>query len=53
MSYILPSLWTRSAVVLGTLTYEAGLFVPMAHILDMVIRKNIGQKKVVRFGGYG
>jgi flavorubredoxin len=53
VSYILPSLWTQSAVVLGTPTYEAGLFVPVAHILDMAHRKGIGGKKVFRFGSYG
>ena len=53
VSYILPSLWTKSAVILGTPTYEAGLFVPVAHILDMALRKKISQKKVFRFGSYG
>lgn len=53
VSYILPSLWTQSAVILGTPTYEAGLFVPVAHILDMAERKKIGGKKVFRFGSYG
>jgi len=53
VSYILPSLWRQSAVVLGTPTYEAGLFVPVAHILDMAHRKGISGKKVFRFGSYG
>ena len=53
VSYILPSLWTKSAVILGTPTYEAGLFVPVAYILDMALRKKISRKRVFRFGSYG
>lgn len=53
VSYILPSLLTRSGVVIGAPTYEAGLFVPVAHILDMALRKGIKNRKVFRFGSYG
>ncbi len=53
VSYILPSLWTRSGVVVGAPTYEAGLFPPMAHVLDMARRKAVRGKKVARFGSYG
>ena len=53
VSYILPSLWTRSGVVVGAPTYETGLFPPMAHVLDMARRKAVRGKKVARFGSYG
>lgn len=53
VSYILPSLWTRAGVLIGAPTYEAGLFPPMAHVLDMAGRKAVRAKKVARFGSYG
>jgi len=52
-TYIIPSLWTRLGVVIGAPTYEAGLFPPVAHILDTAMRKGIRNKKVLRFGSYG
>ncbi len=53
VSYILPSLWTRSGVIVGAPTYEAGLFPPMAGVLDMARRKAVRGRKVARFGSYG
>ncbi len=53
VSYILPSLWTRTGVMVGAPTYEGGLFPPMAHVLDMALRKGVRYKKVARFGSYG
>ncbi len=53
VSYILPSLLTRSGVIVGAPTYEAGLFVPVANVLDMAMRKGVKNKKVLRFGSYG
>jgi flavorubredoxin len=53
ISYILPYLWTRSGVVIGTPTYDAGIFAPVGHILDTAVRKGIKHKKVLRFGSYG
>ena len=53
VSYILPSLLTRSGVIVGAPTYEAGLFVPVANVLDMAMRKGVKNKKVFRFGSYG
>ena len=52
-SYILPYLWTRMGVVIGAPTYESGLFHPMAHLLDIAVRKGIRNKKALRFGSYG
>lgn len=52
-SYILPSLWTRSGVMIGAPTYEVGLFPPMAHTLDIAARKRVMNKKAAWFGSYG
>lgn len=52
-SYILPSLWTKSGVIIGAPTYEVSLFPPMAEVLHMVARKRIVNKKAAYFGGYG
>jgi anaerobic nitric oxide reductase flavorubredoxin len=52
-SYILPSLWTKSGVVVGAPTYEAGLFPPVAHVLEIAALKRIQNKKVLYFGSYG
>ena len=52
VSYILPYLWTHTGVMVGAPTYEGGLFPPMAHVLDMALRKGVRNKKVARFGSY-
>ncbi len=52
-SYILPSIYTRSGVLIGAPTYEGELFPPMAHVLDMVSRKRIQNRKLAYFGSFG
>ncbi len=52
-SYILPSLWTYRGVIVGAPTYEGGLFPPMAHVLDIMARKRIFNRKAAYFGSYG
>lgn len=52
-SYILPSLWTKSAVVIGAPTYEVGLFPPVAQILEMAALKRVINKKAAMFGSFG
>ena len=52
-SYILPSLYTRSGVLIGAPTYEGALFPPMAHLLDVVARKRITNRKLAYFGSFG
>ncbi|MEO0293013.1 MAG: FprA family A-type flavoprotein [candidate division WOR-3 bacterium] len=52
-SYILPYLWTQKGVMIGTPTYEGGLFPPMINILKLASLKNIKNKKVGMFGSYG
>ncbi len=52
-SYILPSLWTKTGVMIGAPTYEVELFPPVAHVLDMARRKRILNKQAAWFGSYG
>lgn len=52
-SYILPSVYTRSGVLIGAPTYEGELFPPMAHALDMMSRKRIQNRKLAYFGSFG
>jgi len=53
VSYILPSLWTKSGVMIGAPTYEAGLFPTMANVLRMAELKSINNKRFAMFGSYG
>lgn len=39
--------------MLGAPTYEAGLFPPLVHVLDIARRKGVRNKRVARFGSYG
>lgn len=52
-SYILASLWEKKGVVVGAPTYEAGLFPPVAHVLDLALRKNMKHKKMLYLGSFG
>jgi len=52
-SYILSSVYTRSGVLVGAPTYEGELFPPMAHVLDMLNRKRIQNRKLAYFGSFG
>lgn len=53
VSYILPSLWMNSGVMVGAPTYEAGLFPSMADALRVAELKKVKNKKVAMFGSYG
>ena len=53
VSYILPSLWMKNAVLVGAPTYEGKLFPPMAQALDMAVLKHVKSKKAGYFGSYG
>ena len=53
VSYILPSLWTKSGVMIGAPTYEGTLFPPVAQALEMAALKRVLNKKVAMFGSYG
>jgi anaerobic nitric oxide reductase flavorubredoxin len=53
VSYMLPSLWKNTGVLVGAPTYEGTLFPPVAHVLDLAVHKGIRNKKAARFGSYG
>ena len=53
VSYILPSLWTKSAVMVGAPTYEVSLFPPVAEVLNACVHKHIKNKKAAYFGSFG
>jgi len=53
VSYILPSLWTKSGIIVGVPTYEVSLFPPVAEVLNMAVHKRILNKRVACFGSYG
>lgn len=53
VSYILPSLWTRSGVMIGAPTYEGAMFPPMVDVLNMAGVKKIQNKKAAIFGSFG
>ncbi len=53
VSYILPSLWSRKAVMIGAPTYEVRLFPPVADALAMAVHKRITNRKAAFFGSYG
>jgi flavorubredoxin len=52
-SYILASLWEKKGVVVGAPTYEAGLFPPVAQVLDLALRKNVKHKRAMYLGSFG
>jgi anaerobic nitric oxide reductase flavorubredoxin len=53
VSYILPSLWTNTGVMIGAPTYEVKVFPPMAAALTMAVNKRILNRKAAFFGSYG
>ncbi|MFQ5843245.1 MAG: FprA family A-type flavoprotein [Thermodesulfobacteriota bacterium] len=52
-SYILPSLWSKTGVMIGAPTSGVALFYPLAHLLDIAVHKGLRNKKVAFFGSYG
>ena len=53
VSHILPSLWTKSGIIVGGPTYEGKLFPPVASVLQMAALKHIRNKTAVYFGSFG
>lgn len=53
VSFILASAWKSAGLILGMPTYEYRMFPPMAWTLDMLGRKKVWHKKVLRFGSFG
>jgi flavorubredoxin len=52
-SHVLASAWRSSGLVVGMPTYEYRMFPPMYHILDILERSHLNNRKVMRFGSYG
>jgi flavorubredoxin len=52
-SYILPSLWLKSGVMIGAPTYEVRLFPPVAEVLNTALHKRILNRIAGYFGSYG
>jgi anaerobic nitric oxide reductase flavorubredoxin len=53
VSYVLSSAWRSSGLVIGMPTYEYRMFPPMYHVLDILDRSHLKNRKVIRFGSYG
>lgn len=53
VSYILPSLWIKSGVMIGAPTYEGMLFPYMAQVVQMAVLKRIINKQYGLFGSFG
>ncbi|MFX1511252.1 MAG: FprA family A-type flavoprotein [Promethearchaeota archaeon] len=51
--FILPELWTKRGVIVGSPTYEAGIFFPVQNVLEIAMRKRMNDKKAAFFGSYG
>jgi len=52
-SYILPSLWVNSGVLVGAPTYEGKMFPAMTQVLTMASIKHIRNKETAYFGSFG
>lgn len=52
-SFVLASVWRSSGLVIGMPTYEYRMFPPMYHILDILERSHVNNRKVMRFGSFG
>lgn len=51
-SYILPELWTRQGVLVGSPTYEGGLFPNMSSLLEIASIKHVSDRCTARFGSH-
>lgn len=53
VSYIVSDAYRAAGLIIGTPTYEYGMFPPMKYCLDIFRKKHIWFKKVFLFGSYG
>ena len=53
VSFVLADAWKSSALVLAMPTYEYAMFPPMAYVIDILRRKHVFGKKVLRIGSWG
>ena len=52
-SFILSKAYKSAGLVIGTPTYEYGMFPPMKYFMDLLKKKFVKYKKVLFFGSYG
>jgi flavorubredoxin len=53
VSYVLQDAYKSSALVIAMPTYEYAMFPPMAYVIDLLRRKHIFGKTVLRIGSFG
>jgi flavorubredoxin len=53
VSYILASAWKSAAIVIAMPTYEYAMFPPAAYVIDMLKRKHVFNKTILRLGSFG
>ena len=53
VSYIIRDVWRYKGLILGSPTYDLGLFPPMQHLVHLLAEKRIEKRKVGIFGTYG
>jgi flavorubredoxin len=51
--YIMPSIYTRQGLIVGSPTYEGAMHPPVANLLHEIARKRFKDLTVARFGSYG
>ncbi len=52
-SFVLEYAWRSTGLIFGMPTYEYKMFPPMYHILDILERSHVNNRKVMRFGSFG
>jgi flavorubredoxin len=52
-SFVLEKAWRSSGLIIGMPTYEYKMFPPMYHVLDVLERSHVNNRKVMRFGSFG
>ncbi|WP_320129089.1 FprA family A-type flavoprotein [uncultured Sphaerochaeta sp.] len=52
-SFVLEKAWRSEGLIIGMPTYEYKMFPPMYHILDILERSHVNDRKAIRFGSYG
>ncbi len=52
-SYIIRDAWQYKGIILGSCTYELGLFPPMRYLVELFEEKGLRDRKLGIFGSYG
>ena len=52
-SFVLEKVWRSEGLVIGMPTYEYKMFPPMYHVLDILERSHVKNRKTMRFGSFG